>query len=107
MLSTIPRSYRSTISTLSGTSFLTKTKTTADSFKVFLLDEYEHHQLMEKEDTKAGKSGKDVKDPNDKAFAAGSTKKKDKDKCKVECHNCHKKGHMKANCWAKGGGKEG
>jgi hypothetical protein len=22
-------------------------------------------------------------------------------------HNCHKKGHMKADCWAKGGGKEG
>ena len=43
----------------------------------------------------------------DEAFTADSTKKKDKDKRKVECHNCHKKGHMKANCWAKGGGKEG
>jgi hypothetical protein len=107
MLSTIPRSYRSTISTLSGASFLTKTKITADSFKAFLLDEYERRQLMEKEDAKAGKSGKDVKDPNDEAFAADSTKKKDKDKRKVECHNCHKKGHMKADCWAKGGGKEG
>ncbi len=25
----------------------------------------------------------------------------------VECYNCHKKGHIKAECWAKGGGKEG
>ena len=25
----------------------------------------------------------------------------------VECFNCHKKGHKKADCWAKGGGKEG
>jgi hypothetical protein len=25
----------------------------------------------------------------------------------VECYNCHKRGHMKADCWAKGGGKEG
>ena len=23
------------------------------------------------------------------------------------CFNCHKKGHKKAECWAKGGGKEG
>ena len=25
----------------------------------------------------------------------------------MECHNCHKKGHIKADCWAKGGSKEG
>ena len=25
----------------------------------------------------------------------------------LECYNCHKKGHRKADCWAKGGGKEG
>ncbi|KAJ3499572.1 hypothetical protein NLJ89_g10085 [Agrocybe chaxingu] len=25
----------------------------------------------------------------------------------VECFNCHKKGHMKKDCWAKGGGREG
>ena len=25
----------------------------------------------------------------------------------VVCHNCKKKGHKKADCWAKGGGKEG
>ena len=31
-------------------------------------------------------------------------KRLDKD---IECFNCHKKGHKKADCWAKGGGKEG
>jgi hypothetical protein len=25
----------------------------------------------------------------------------------IECHNCHKKGHMARDCWSKGGGKEG
>ena len=25
----------------------------------------------------------------------------------VICHNCHKKGHYKSECWAPGGGKEG
>ena len=24
-----------------------------------------------------------------------------------ECYNCHKKGHLKKDCWAKGGGREG
>ena len=43
-------------------------------------------------------------------FAKGSSsnnqggKKSNKD---VECFNCHKKGHKKPHCWAKGGGKEG
>src|SRR5580765_7497394 len=25
----------------------------------------------------------------------------------AECYNCHKKGHLAADCWSKGGGKEG
>jgi gag-polypeptide of LTR copia-type len=45
----------------------------------------------------------------DEAFAASSN---DKDKKKgrkkdAECFNCKKKGHYKAECWAKGGGDEG
>ena len=39
--------------------------------------------------------------------AKGSTKgcgKSDSDK---ECYNCHKKGHIVKDCWAKGGGSEG
>jgi len=97
LLVSLPRSYDSSVSTLSGASHLTKTKITADSFRAFLLDEYEHRLLREKEDAKPGKDGKAGKDSKDEAFAADA-KKKDKDKRKLDCHNCHKKGHMKADC---------
>jgi hypothetical protein len=45
------------------------------------------------------------KDADDEAFA--STTQRSKDKRDIECYNCRKKGHIKADCWAKGGGKEG
>jgi gag-polypeptide of LTR copia-type len=45
------------------------------------------------------------KKADDQAFIASTQYKKDK--CDLECFNCKKKGHIKANCWAKGGGKEG
>jgi len=35
-------------------------------------------------------------------YGGGSGRKKD-----VTCHNCKKRGHFKADCWAKGGGMEG
>ena len=38
------------------------------------------------------------------AFVASGQKK---DHHEIECFNCKKKGHIKANCQAKGGGKEG
>ena len=50
---------------------------------------------------------KEAKKTEDQAFAASSQRNKGKDKRDVECYNCKKKGHIKANCWAKGGGKEG
>jgi len=47
----------------------------------------------------------------DEALAADSSSGKGKDqhrdKHKVECYNCHKTGHYKSECWAKGSGKEG
>jgi hypothetical protein len=43
---------------------------------------------------------------DNKAFMVATSQNKRK-KHDIECHNCHKKGHIKAECWAKGGSKEG
>src|SRR6266481_3713793 len=43
------------------------------------------------------------------AFLAGSSStgsKKRKSVKDIECYNCSKKGHIKVDCWEKGGGKE-
>jgi hypothetical protein len=39
-------------------------------------------------------------------LSAKTQKKKGKRK-DIECFNCHKKGHTKAECWAAGGGNKG
>jgi len=51
-------------------------------------------------------SASNGKKAEDQAFAA-TTQHDKRDKRNIECYNCKKKGHMKADCWAKGGGKEG
>jgi hypothetical protein len=40
-------------------------------------------------------------------FANKGDKRKKLEDSEKECFNCHKKGHMVKDCWAKGGGKEG
>jgi hypothetical protein len=61
----------------------------------FICDDYDK-QMIGKEANKKSE---------DQAFAIQSRKRKNKSD--IECFNCTKKGHIKADCWAKGGGKEG
>src|ERR1700678_1094444 len=99
-LGSLPPSYDSYISAVSTTSSVLGTTITADALMTTITDEYDRRLLN-------SKSGK--KEDN-AAFHSheGSTKgRKGGAKKDVECFNCHKKGHYKANCWAEGGGKEG
>ena len=47
------------------------------------------------------------KDRQGGSMALQATFKGKRDATKKECFNCHKLGHFKEDCWAKGGGKEG
>ena len=97
LLASLPTTYDASISFISASARLGSTPLTAEIFEQFILDEYDHRQIRSKS-----------KDPKDEALNAEAAKKgKRKDKRKVECHNCHKKGHYKSECWAKGGGDEG
>jgi len=59
-------------------------------------DDYDKRMLSKNVDKKS----------EDQAFATQAQKRK-KNKSDIGCYNCKKKSHIKADCWAKGGGKEG
>src|SRR6266851_5898650 len=61
----------------------------------FICDDYDKRMISKEADKKS----------EDQAFAAQLQKRKNKSD--IKCFNCKKKGHFKAECWAKGGGKEG
>jgi len=100
LLASLPASYDSTVSSMSASACLGTKVLTSEIFKQFILDESERRQVKDK-----------YAESRNEALAveSGSQKGKDKskDKKKVECYNCHKTGHYKSECWAKGGGKEG
>ena len=93
-MSSLPPSYDTACSSINASAHPTQSKITSDTFQAYILDEYELRKL---------RSNK--KDAKDEAFTADASKKKPKKD--IECHSCHKRGHVKADCWAKGGGKEG
>ena len=94
LMSSLPPSYDTACLSMNVSAHLTQSKITSDTFQAYILNEYELHELRSnKRDTK------------DEAFTADASKKKPKKD--IECHNCHKRGHVKADCWAKGGRKEG
>jgi gag-polypeptide of LTR copia-type len=98
LLRSLPPSYKSTMHALNASADFTKSLIMPSNVIRLTLDEYDsRNENKPKEDA-------------DEAFATSQQKQKGKDKKKkhdIECHNCKKRGHVKAECWAKGGGKEG
>ena len=61
-------------------------------------EEMENHWKWNLKDSKGHKKEKGVVEAN--VVTGGK-------RFKGDCNNCGKQGHKKADCWAKGGGKEG
>jgi len=115
IMTSLPESYRPTLqmitaaeraSALTGTS---PQKMKASDLIAFLIEEAQHHVINDERSKNSnhalvanGKKGGKGK-PNRKK---GGDKGKKGDS-EVLCYNCEKPGHKKADCWAKGSGKEG
>ena len=101
IMGSLPSSFDPYISALNATSSVMEKHLSADDLMLSITEEYERRTLK----TKGGKKDDNAafySNDAGKGKDGGSNSKKDK-----ECHNCHKKGHFKADCWRKGGGKEG
>jgi hypothetical protein len=94
MMGSLPPSYKSVLNSIASTAYMQTVPITSEAVFKLSVDTFECHQIKS-----TGKA-------QDKAFTAEAQKKKGK-KCDIECFNCHKKGHVKAECWAKGSRNEG
>ena len=94
LLGSVPTTYEAITSAMNTTAKLTRTALTPDMVTSLVTDEYDRRVL------------KKPKEGQEEALGANAGKGK-KPRKDVECFNCKKKGHMKSDCWAKGGGKEG
>ena len=93
LLGSLPDSYDNVTGGLNAAADSTGNPINVDQVVHLISDEYDRRML------KKGKNG------SDEAFAVNNQKQRDK--CNIECFNCHNFGHYKSDCWAKGGGKEG
>jgi hypothetical protein len=94
LMGSLPKSYSQTLSAIAATSKITGTAVTPSVVISLATDKYDKQTVK----------GSGL--PNE-ALAADTRKNKKGKQHDVECDNCHKKGHMKPECWAKGSGNEG
>ncbi len=94
LMGSLPSTYAGMLGSIAASAEMSGTAVSSTIVVKLATDEYDRRTLQ---------SGK----AQDEAFTADSQKKKKGKKRDVECENCHKKGHTKAQCWAKGGGNEG
>ena len=102
LLGSLPKSYNTFLSAIAATMSFLEKELEPNTLMNSVIDEYNHQSV---------KKGPCKNKTADAAFYAGGGLKGSKDrkgsKRDIKCFNCHKKGHKKGDCWAKGGGKEG
>ena len=97
LMGSLPASYDPNISMITTNADMNASAITPATVICIITDEYDKCTLRKSKS----------KLSQDEAFTVDAQKIKKKKKSDVECFNCHKKGHMKSDCWVKGGGKEG
>ncbi len=96
LMGSLPPSYDANVNIITTSADMSATTITPATVIRIITDEYDK-RLLRKTKPKSSQV---------EAFTAEAQKNKRK-KRDLECFNCHKKGHIKTECWAKGGGKEG
>ena len=91
LLGSLPESYLAMLGSITAAAELSGRAVSSAIVVKIATDEYDCRTLQN------GKT-------KDEAFATSPQKKGKKHD--VKCENCHKKGHIRAKCWAKGGGNE-
>jgi len=97
VLGSLPTSYKTYLSALTGTATLLGKTLDPDIVLQCINNEAEQKTIQTKE-----------RDERKAAFYSGNGSKRPKKRPdRMECYNCHKKGHMAKDYWAKRGGKKG
>ena len=86
LLGSLPSSYESTISAMNAVAYQINADITPDQVIRLVTSEFDRRQIMK------GQNNVD--------------ERKRDGRRNVECLNCHRRGHFKSDCWAKGGDKE-
>jgi hypothetical protein len=100
IINSLPESFRTIMRTTTAAICATSQSVTSDKVIAVAFEEADHNNLRK------------LSDKDDSALNASSNKghrrgKKPNGKSDKKCYNCGRIGHMSADCWRKGGGKEG
>jgi hypothetical protein len=107
IMSSLPPSYRPALQTISAASKANKTVTMSPADLITFFTEEAQHWVIEEDRVKQAESALYSHGGKDKKSWASSRNKRKKSDVKCKNPNCKKLEHTKADCWAKGGDKEG
>ena len=103
IMGSLPESYRPILSSMNAAARVSQKTLSPDEIMGVISEEYEHRVIANPTTSKKG---------GNTALTAGAKPDRSKSRnsggnSNVTCYNCNNVGHIKADCWSKGGGKEG